>query len=160
MDLLGTGDKIDPQIHGRVHKTRSSEELPYLTRIVEWLKAARLVRVSGTRLVPVKKDAALADKPFDLVVAMLAAYPGLGRSLFSRNTWRQSVVGDEFALIGPELLTTLLLRQGPCPMAGLELKEVLAGPPGADRDEMREWAGDYDPARFDLAAANAAVAAV
>ena len=41
-----------------------------------------------------------------------------------------------------------------------ELKEILAGPPGADRDEMREWAGDYDPTRFDLAAANAAVAAV
>lgn len=42
-----------------------------------------------------------------------------------------------------------------------DLKEILAGPPGADRDEMREWAGsDYDPARFDLAAANTAVAAV
>ena len=42
-----------------------------------------------------------------------------------------------------------------------ELKEILAGPPSADRDEMRKWAGgDYDPARFDLAAANAAVAAV
>jgi Plasmid pRiA4b ORF-3-like protein len=42
-----------------------------------------------------------------------------------------------------------------------ELKEILAGPPSAERDEMREWAGgDYDPARFDLVAANAAVAAV
>ncbi len=41
-----------------------------------------------------------------------------------------------------------------------ELKEILAGPPSADRDEMREWAGEgYDPAGFDLAAVNAAVAA-
>jgi hypothetical protein len=29
-----------------------------------------------------------------------------------------------------------------------------------ERDEIREWAGDYDPARFDLTAANAAVAAI
>jgi hypothetical protein len=35
-----------------------------------------------------------------------------------------------------------------------------AGPPSAERDEMLEWADDdYDPARFDLAAADAAVAA-
>jgi hypothetical protein len=58
--------------------------------------------------------------------------------------------------------------QGACPpedsggVWGFEqLKEILAGPPGAERDEMREWAGDdYDPARFDLAAANGAVAAI
>ena len=120
VELLGTGDKIDPEIGGRVLKTRSSEELPYLTRIVEWMKAARLVRVTGTRLVPVKKNAALASRPLDLVLAMLAAYPRLGKSLFPRNTWRQSLVGDEFALIGPELLTALLVSQGPCPMDGLK----------------------------------------
>ena len=120
VELLGTGDKIDPEIYGRVHKTRSSEELPYLTRIVEWLKAARLVRVTGTRLAPVKKNAALADKPFDLVLAMLAAYPRLGRSLFPRNTWRPSVVGDEFTDIGPELLTRLLASQGPCSVDDLK----------------------------------------
>ena len=202
VELLGTGDKIDPEIYGRVHKTNSSEELPYLTRIVEWMKAARLVRVTGTRLVPVKKNAALADRPLDLVLAMLEAYPRLGTSLFPRNTWRQSVVGDEFTVIGPELLTTLLVSQGPCPMDDLkevafdmiavrymldgqvypaciagegacppedsggaygfeELKEVLAGPPSTERTEMQEWAGDnYDPTHFDLAAANAAAAAV
>jgi pRiA4b ORF-3-like protein len=42
-----------------------------------------------------------------------------------------------------------------------DLKEILAGPPSDERYEMREWAGeDYDPSHFDLAAANAAVAAV
>jgi hypothetical protein len=63
IEYLGTGDQIDPEIGGRVFKTKSSEELPRLTRIVEWAKAARLVRVTGTRLVPVKKNAALADRP-------------------------------------------------------------------------------------------------
>jgi Plasmid pRiA4b ORF-3-like protein len=41
-----------------------------------------------------------------------------------------------------------------------DLKEILAGPPSDERYEMQEWAGeDYDPSHFDLAAANAAVAA-
>ena len=32
-----------------------------------------------------------------------------------------------------------------------ELKELLAGPPSPEREEMRVWAGeDYDPAHFDL----------
>jgi hypothetical protein len=47
VELLGTGDTIDPKIGDRVFKTKSSEELGYLTRLVEWAKAARLVRVSG-----------------------------------------------------------------------------------------------------------------
>ncbi len=115
VELLGTADKIDPEIGSRVFKTKSSEELPYLTRIVEWMKAARLIRVTGTRLVPVKKNAALPSRPVDLVLALLDAYPRLGKSLFPRNTWRQSLVGDEFTVIGPELLTTLLVSHGPCP---------------------------------------------
>ena len=119
VELLGTGDVIDPEIGGRVFKTRSSEELAYLTMIVEWAKAARLIRVTGTRLVPVKKNAALAGNPLDLVLAMLAAYPKLGKSLFPRSTWRQSVVGDEFTDISEELLTVLLASTGPCPLTTL-----------------------------------------
>jgi len=119
VEFLGTGDQMDPVIGDRVFKTVSSEELPYLTRIVEWAKAARLIRVTGTRLVPVRKNAALAGKPLDLVLAMLAAYPKLGKSLFPRNTWRNSLVGDEFTDVGQELLTALLTGRGPCPLAAL-----------------------------------------
>jgi hypothetical protein len=117
--LLGTGDTIDPAIGDRVFKTKSSEELAYLTRIVEWMKAARLVRVMGTRLVPVKKNAHLVDRPLDLVLALLKAYPRLGKSLFPRNAWRESLVGDEFTFIAPRILTTLLICQGPCPLGDL-----------------------------------------
>ena len=117
--LLRTGDTIDPAIGDRVFKTKSSEELAYLTRIVEWMKAARLVRVTGTRLVPVKKNAHLVDRPLDLVMALLKAYPRLGKSLFPRNAWRESLVGDEFTFIAPRILTTLLTRQGPCPLGDL-----------------------------------------
>jgi hypothetical protein len=55
VELLDTGDTIHPDIGGRVFKTRSSEDLAHLNRIVEWAKAARLVRVSSNRLVAVKK---------------------------------------------------------------------------------------------------------
>jgi hypothetical protein len=119
VDLLGTGDTIDPKIGDRVFRTTSSEELGHLTRIVEWAKAARMVRVTGGKLVPVKKNAALADKPLDLVLALLAAYPRLGKPLFPRNTWRQSLVGDEFTDISQALLTALLASPGTRPLAGL-----------------------------------------
>ena len=42
-----------------------------------------------------------------------------------------------------------------------DLKELLAGPPSAEREEMRARTGEeYDPAHFDLAAANAAAGSV
>lgn len=143
--FLGTGDQIDPRIGDRVFTTQSSQELASLTRIVAWAKAARLIRVTGTRLVPVRKNAALADKPLDLVLAMLAAYPKLGKPLFPRNTWRQSLVGDEFAEIGHELLTVLLTSAGPCSLATLSdaayeviaARYVLDGLTGEQHDSLR-----------------------
>ena len=119
VELLGTGDRIDPEIGGRVFRTKSSEDLAHLNRIVEWAKAARLVRISGTKLMAVKKNAALARRPLDLVLALLEAYPRLGKPLFPRNTWRQSLVGDEFTDISRELTTALLRSAGPCPFEEL-----------------------------------------
>jgi hypothetical protein len=145
VEYLSTGDEMDPVIGDRVFKTVSSEELPYLTRIVEWAKAARLIRVTGTRLVPVRRNAALVGKPLDLVLAMLAAYPKLGKSLFPRNTWRSSLVGDEFTDIGQELLTALLTSRGPSPLAALsdtaydaiEDRYVLSDLTGQQHDSLR-----------------------
>ena len=50
VELLDTGDTIDPEIGDRMLKTRSSEQLPYLTQVEAWMKAARLIRATGTRL--------------------------------------------------------------------------------------------------------------
>jgi hypothetical protein len=44
--LLQTGDEIDPKIGDRVFRTKSSEQLFGMNRIVEWAKGARLVRAS------------------------------------------------------------------------------------------------------------------
>jgi hypothetical protein len=178
VQFLGTGDVIGPEIGGRVFKTKSSEELAYLTKIVEWAKATRLIRVTGTGIAPVKKNAALADRPLDLVPAMLAAYPKLGKSLFPRSTWRQSIVGDEFTDISVELMALgryairrlrclaqpgdalLQVRITLADVAGPPVA-VLAGPQSAERTELLRWAGgDYHPDRFDLPAANSDVAVV
>lgn len=87
VEFLQTGDTIDPAIGDRVFRTTSSTELGGLTRIAEWAKGARLVRVTGKRLVQVKKNTALLDRPLDLVVALAGAYSSLGRSLFPRGRY-------------------------------------------------------------------------
>jgi hypothetical protein len=145
VELLGTGDTIDPEIGGRVFKTRSSEDLAHLNRIVEWAKTARLVRVSSTKLMTVKKNAALAERPLDLVLALLEAYPRLGKSLFPRNTWRQSLVGDEFTDISQELTAALLRSHGPGPLDELndiaydviEARYMLGGLTKLQHDSLR-----------------------
>ena len=145
VELLRTGDELDPQIGGKVFKTKSSEELGGLMRVVEWAKAARLVRVTSGRLVPVQKNAALADKPLDLVLRLLEAYPKIGKTLFPRGHWRQSLVGDEFADIGPALLTALLRSPGPVAIADLgnlayqmiEARYVLRALTPTQRDHLR-----------------------
>ena len=142
VELLGTGDTIDPEIGSRVFKTQSSEELAYLSRIVGWAKAARLVRVTGTKLVPVKKNAALTDKPLDLVVALLEAYPRLGTPLFPRNTWRASLVGDEFTDLSQALITALLRSAGPCPLD--ELNGI-----ACDAIEARYMLADFTEFQYD-----------
>ena len=52
---------------------------------MEWAKTARLVRVSSTKLMTVKKNAALAERPLDLVLALLEAYPRLGVVVLDRE---------------------------------------------------------------------------
>jgi Plasmid pRiA4b ORF-3-like protein len=120
VELLGTGDTMDERIGDRVFKTTSSAELGYLTRVVEWAKAARLVRVTGNKLVPVKKNAALLDRPLDLVVALLEAYPKLGKPLFPRGYYRQSLIGDEFTDVSTALVSTLFASGEPCPRSLLQ----------------------------------------
>lgn len=116
VDELGTGDTIDPKIGDRVFRTKSSAELGHLSAIVAWAKAARLVRVTGGKLVPVKKNAALLNRPLDLAVALLTVYPKLGEPLFPRGYWRQSLVGDCFTQVGDMILRVLFASDGPCPL--------------------------------------------
>jgi hypothetical protein len=106
VDQLGTGDEIDPAIGEQVFRTRSSAELLGLALIVEWAKAARLVRVVRGRLVPVKKAAVLLDRPAELWMALFEVFGRLGPA-FLPPGWGESFLRREFAAGVDELLSAL-----------------------------------------------------
>src|SRR6266511_5197360 len=93
--LLGTGDVIDPKIGDRVFRTSSSEELRGITAVAEWAKAAGLVRVTGGKLVPVKKQAGLLQRPLELWGRMLEAFPRVGEALCPPG-WGGSLLRENF----------------------------------------------------------------
>jgi hypothetical protein len=92
---LGTDDVIDPTIGDRVHRTKSSEELLHLTLVVEWAKAARLVRKTGHRLVPVKKNQTLLDDIPALWHTLFTVFGQLGDA-FLPSGFGESLLRREF----------------------------------------------------------------
>lgn len=105
--LLATGDLPDGQEVG--WKIVSSTELPELTTVVEWAKAGRLVRVSKGRLVPMKKSTALLDRPLELWVRLLEAFPRLGTVLCPPG-WAESLLRENFKEAMEAVLTELRRR--------------------------------------------------
>jgi hypothetical protein len=93
--LLGTEDEIDPKIGDRVFRTKSSEELPGITTVVEWAKASGLVRVTSGRLVTVKKHVGLLDRPLELWARMFEVFPRLGAALCPSG-WGESLLRRHF----------------------------------------------------------------
>jgi hypothetical protein len=103
---LGTDDEIDPTIGDRVFRTTSSQELPHLTLVVEWAKSARLVRKTGNRLVPVKKNAALLDDEPALWLALFTVFDQLGQA-FLPSGFGESLLRLEFPTGIRSVLTAL-----------------------------------------------------
>jgi hypothetical protein len=93
--LLGTGDVIDPKIGDRVFHTKSSEELRGISLVAEWAKASGLVRRTGGKLVAVKKQAGLLERPLELWAQMFEAFPRLGEALCVSG-WGESLLRDDF----------------------------------------------------------------
>lgn len=93
--LLGTADEIDPKIGDRVFRTKSSEELPGITLVAEWAKASSLVRVTGGRLVQLKRHAGLLKQPLELWARMFEALPRLGQALCVPGLG-ESLLRDDF----------------------------------------------------------------
>ncbi|OBG30642.1 hypothetical protein [Mycobacterium sp. E3198] len=87
VDLLDTGDEMDPQIGDKTWRTSSTADLPQLNFIVDIAKQTGAVRVHHRRLVPVK---AWATRPtLQRAAALFAAIVELGplESLFSGRIW-------------------------------------------------------------------------
>lgn len=119
---LHTGDEIDPVIGDQVVKTRSSVELVGLTLVVEWAKAARLLRVEKGRLIPVKKATQLLDRPAELWMALFEAFGKLGTA-FLPTGWAESFLRPQYASGSEALLAALHNGDGPVELA--ELTELV-----------------------------------
>ncbi|WP_131787308.1 hypothetical protein [Protofrankia symbiont of Coriaria ruscifolia] len=118
VELLGTGDVVDPVVHDRVYRTKSSEELYGLNVTVEWAKAARLVRTAKGRLLPVKKNVATLDRPLELWGLAFAAFPRLGLAICSSG-WTESMLRYQFDEGACAVLTAAYTLGGDVALADL-----------------------------------------
>ena len=116
VESLGTGDRLDPVIGDRKFRTGTSQELYHLTLVVEWAKAARLVRKTGNKLVPVKKNAALLDDPQALWTALFTTFELIGDTVLPEGL-AESLLRMQFQSGSRAMLT--LLYQGEQPVARL-----------------------------------------
>lgn len=121
VDLLRTGDVIDPVVGGRVFRTRSSEELPTLNAVVEWAKASRLVRVTGDKLVPVAKNTPLLEQPVALWQRMFDVFGKLGPAICPAG-WGESLLRHEFNDGITTALSLLHAQNGPTPLAEIQAR--------------------------------------
>ncbi|MEU6231475.1 plasmid pRiA4b ORF-3 family protein [Kitasatospora sp. NPDC047058] len=126
--LLETGDTIDPAIGDRTFKTKSSQELYHLNLLVEWAKAARLLRVTGGRLVPVKKNARVLEDPERILDAMFEALPRIGEAVLPSG-WLGSMFAEEYPAGLRAVLTSLYATDLPVPEQKLRTAvwEALSG---------------------------------
>lgn len=97
IELLETSDVMDPVVGDRTVKTTSSEELYELDVTFRCAKAARTVRVVKGRLVPVKKNAALLDRPLELWGRAFDEVANLGEAICGRG-YIQSLLTRDFEL--------------------------------------------------------------
>jgi hypothetical protein len=118
VETLGTDDVIDPTIGDRVFRTTSSQELLHLTLVVEWAKSARLVRKTGNRLVPVKKNTALLDDAPVLWLALFTVFDQLGEA-FLPSGFGESLLRREFTTGIRSVLTSLYRADGAVATASL-----------------------------------------
>jgi hypothetical protein len=96
--------------------------------VVEWAKESRLVRVSKGRLVPVKKNVVLLDRPLELWARMLEAFPRLGEALCPPG-WAESLLRRHFQEAMDALFEELHRRGGSIDIAqacGLAWETVTA----------------------------------
>ncbi|WP_182908174.1 hypothetical protein [Microbispora sp. H13382] len=106
--LLGTGEQ-DAEV-------RSAAELPGVGLMLAWAKRARLVRVTGGRLLRVAKAAPLLRDPEKLWTRAFEAYFELGRDMPASLTLLSSVFGD----LMPDVLNSAYGMARPMPVARLE----------------------------------------
>ena len=80
IELMATGDTMDPQIGDHTYRTRSAAELPRLRQVFAWARKAGVVRVVHGKVVATKQGLALSRDParsFERAVDALLALGAL-----------------------------------------------------------------------------------
>lgn len=116
VELLNTGDAIDPSVAGVKRRTKSSVELPELNTVFDWARAARLVRVTSGRLVAVQANAKLLEQPLPLWERMFETFGALGPALCQPG-WGESMLRDQFAVGIGAVLAGIYAHDGSAPLA-------------------------------------------
>ncbi|MBO4208343.1 hypothetical protein [Micromonospora echinofusca] len=142
VELLETGDVLDPVIGDRVWKTRSSDDLYGVSVHVAWARAARVVRVVKGRLLPVKSAAKVVADPLALARRALAA-------CFDRDFgttvcvggWAESILRWQVDEAVSTLALTLFTSTGPVPVAALRdlVYATVLDVPAPDEEQERYW---------------------
>jgi hypothetical protein len=119
--LLDTGDALDPRIGEQVFRTKSSTELPSLSRIIELAKKIRLVRVVKNRLVRVAKAAPLLRDGLALWTAAFDALPTLDLRVrpTSGAAEHTRMLADIIDEVLPDVLNTVYGLPEPIPVIRL-----------------------------------------
>ena len=122
VELLETGDVMDPDFGDRVFKTVSSAELPGLRQIFAWTRKAGIVRVAKGRVMATKKAAQLASDPvtaFENAVEALSAIGPLASQRDEKGWLAWPEVVDRLDEAVPLLLIEAYVLQEPVPLASL-----------------------------------------
>ncbi|MBN9744838.1 hypothetical protein DMP23_27800 [Amycolatopsis sp. A1MSW2902] len=121
VDLLGTGDRIDPTIGDRVFRTQSSADLPVLAGLVELAKEIRVVRAVKGKLVRVAKNARLLRDSLALWIAAFDALPSPELVVQGRWVPQYTVLfGEIIDIVLPDVLNALYGFPEPMPVVRLE----------------------------------------
>lgn len=122
IDLLETGDVMDPVIGDQTFKTVSSAELRGLRQTFAWARKAGVVRVAKGRVLATKKGALLGRDPVADFEAAIAALVAIGPLASQREAYGWLAWPDVVDLIDegvPLLLVEAYVLQEPVPLASL-----------------------------------------
>ena len=119
ISLLDLADVIDPQIGGKVFKTKSSDELYEISVVFAWARTARVVRVVKGQLVPVKSATRLLADPLALAHRVFGAFFGLGGAVCGSG-YAESMIRWRFDEVTFALLMGMYLAQDRVDRADLE----------------------------------------
>lgn len=150
VDLLDTGDEMDPRYANTTMRTTSSDDLSGLRLIVAWAKKAGVVRVVHGKLVATKRGVGLGTNPakeYEHAIDALFKVGPLALALWSGQWETLQAIYDTVDEMSIDLLSVPLITMETVPV------EILTD--GATSEVLAEWrfGADDDTIRSYVASA-------